>query len=115
MNQQRAKIGREEFEKGNREMEEFMRSVRDKSHSSGGLTISSITTETRTTQFLHSTQNESFHHNASQFYKKPQNGQGPSNFSINSSDVFEAKHLVINHWMQSMKGSFQIQKYYAYF
>ena len=46
MNQQRAKIGREEFEKGNREMEEFMRSVRDKSHSSGGLTISSITTET---------------------------------------------------------------------
>ena len=65
MNQQRAKIGREEFEKGNREMEEFMRSVRDKSHSSGGLTISSITTETRTTQFLHSTQNESFHHNAS--------------------------------------------------
>ena len=77
--QERVKMDRRQFETRNENIEEFFKRVTDNSHSSGGFSMSTVTTTTA--KFLHSTQNDSFHLNSSKFYKRPQNGPSSTNFS----------------------------------
>ena len=81
----RFRLNREEFESRNAEVEEYLKTVSKETHSSGSFK-STITTTREQRTIQHSTQN-GFHLTASGFYKKPQN---VPDFSINSSDVFEA-------------------------